>query len=259
MSVSSREELYTPEAAQDNTAPVCGKINECFDIRIPYSLRKELASVAFETPDVIVGSLGSEEQYKINLQKKFYYTQIFNIPKERLPVKYIALCRQKSLGEPGIRYYGEVEKQAVVKRKTIPVPMRRNNGEDDYYIFKVKRWISLYRPIEIKDEGVYNPKFTSLFLLKNCRMSYELFNIHSAEQYLLIYKLKRLFKGASVTGETEQREPILSIDRTYSVWEREGYFYFKGSSDKVIQIVSVSEFAKHPKYYFNLMKRKDEI
>ena len=78
-----------------------------------------------------------------------------------------------------------------VRRREIDFPMSRNNGDEEYYAFRIKEWKTLPTPIVVKDEWVNEPKFTSLFLLEHSQQSFELFNIHSEEEYrlgILIFK-----------------------------------------------------------------------
>ena len=47
----------------------------------------------------------------------------------------------------GIRYYGEVTYMKKVPRKEIKFPMSRNNGDEEYYAFRIKEWKTLPNPM----------------------------------------------------------------------------------------------------------------
>lgn len=223
---------------------------------LPREIETELAKVDWNVSNVLVGSLRSEEQFDINYSRKFYHVPASKVMTSRLPIRYVAMYRPKSWSDPGIRYYGEVTAASVVRRKEIPVPMRnRNNGEEPYYFFRVKRWNVLPAAIEVKEEGVYEPKYTNLFLLKNCRQSYELFHIHSEEQYRLVCELRRIFSDTSVNEKESGREQIIRIGTNDVIRAREGYFDLCGGSGEIIERIRITDYAKHPRLYFEKIKR----
>ena len=112
-------------------------------------------------------------------------------------------------------------------------------------------------PIAIKDEGVFKPKFTNIFLLQHCNQSYELFNIHSDEQYRLLYELKRMFGDASVNANA-QAEPVYQIDNGKSIWVHEGYFdILNENGDRLFDPpLRISDFSRHPRSYFGMIAKK---
>lgn len=223
---------------------------------LPKEIETEFAKADWNVSDVLVGSLRSEEQFDINYSRNFYHVPASKVMTSRLPIRYVAMYRPKSWCDPGIRYYGEVTAASVVRRKEIPVPMRnRNNGEELYYLFRVKKWNALPAAIEVKDEGVYEPKYTNLFLLRNCRQSYELFHIHSEEQYRLVCELRRIFSDASVNEKESGREQIIRIGTDHVVRAKEGYFDLCSGSGEIIERIRITDYAKHPRLYFEKIKR----
>ncbi len=140
------------------------------------------------------------------------------VERSRLPIHYIALYQSTRMfgNQAGIRYYGEVIEAKRLKRSEIKFPSKRQNGDELYYAFMVKNWIELPVAISVKDEGVYEPKFTNLFLIQHCNQSYELFHIHSEVQYRLLHELKRMFDNASINTNL-QSEPIYQLDSGKSV------------------------------------------
>ena len=123
-----------------------------------------------------------------------------------------------------------------------------------YYAFMVKEWIELPVAISVKDEGVYEPKFTNLFLVQHCSQSYELFHIHSEEQYRLLHELKRMFDNAAVNANA-QSEPIYQLDGGNSVWVHEGCFDILNENGERLfdPPLRISEFSRRPRYYFNMI------
>lgn len=214
------------------------------------SAEDDLLSVDWSVADVLVGSFRNERQYQINFDQKFYHTAERNVPPDKFPVRYIALYRPKAWANAGILYYGEVTDTTLVKRKRIPVPMTVNNGEEWYYCFKVTEWKALPAPIAVKGEGVYTPKYTHLFLLKNCRQSYELFNVHSVKQYWVACRLRQLFDGVF---DADNGETFVDLDERYRLRVGRGYFDVCDRDKPVLQRIRLAEAAKEPLYFFRLI------
>lgn len=218
---------------------------------LPRGIETKLAKVDWNVSDVLVGSFRNEEQFRINYEQKFYYAPASRVKTDKFPIHYIAMYRPKSWSNPGIRYFGEVTETATVKRKDIPVPMRnRNHGDELYYLFRIKEWKELSVPVDVKEEGVYEPKYTNLFLLKNCRQSYELFNIHSEEQYRLIYELRRIFNDTSVNESATNHEPVIQVDAEHVIWARGGFFDLCNGDGEIIERIRIADFAKRPRLFF---------
>lgn len=226
---------------------------------LPVGVESRLAQVEWSKKEVLVGSFGSMEQFDANIEKCFYYVPAKVFDRERLPIRYVALYQSLNMfkGDAGIKYYGEVLTTTKVKRKDIPVKMTRNNGEEIYYAFRVREWKTLPTPIVVKEEGVREPRYTNLFLLQHCTQSYELFNIHSEEQYRLLHELKRMFSDAAVNANA-QAEPIYQIDNGKSIWVHEGCFdILNENGERLFEPpLRISDFARHPRQYFHMIADK---
>ena len=227
---------------------------------LPVGIEKRLAKVDWSIKDVLVGSLGSVEQFKDNIERRYYFVPEEAIKDSALPIRYIALYQSNNKfgDDAGIQYYGEVSQMKRVQRKDIKFPTRRNNGEDWYYAFRIKEWKKLPVAISVKDDWVYGrPKFTNLFLLQHCSQSYELFNIHSDEQYRLLHELKRMFNDASINANA-QAEPIYQIENGKSIWVHEGCFdILNENGDRLFNPpLKISDFARHPRSYFSMIADK---
>ncbi len=153
---------------------------------LPRGIETKLKKVDWNVKDVLVGSIGSQEQLEINLRDRFYYVPAKHISQSDFPVRRVAIYQSAYNATPGIRYYADVLTTRKVKRKNIPVKMRSNNGEEDYYLFTVSAWKELKTPIAINTDIVKKPRFTNNFLLEHCESAYELFNVNSDEEYRLL-------------------------------------------------------------------------
>ena len=222
---------------------------------LPFGIEKRLSQVDWSRQDVLVGSFGSKEQFQDNLARNYYYVPAKHLDRNRLPIHHIALYQSTKMfgNDAGIRYYGEVIEAKRLKRGEIKFQTRRHNEDELYYAFLVKEWKELPVAISVKDEGVYEPKFTNMFLLQHCSQSYELFHIRSEEQYRLLYELKRVFESAEVNANA-QSEPIYQIEGGKSVWVHEGVFdILDENGNKLTSSLRISDFAHHPRQYFNLI------
>ena len=226
---------------------------------LPSGIEKRLSQVDWSLQDVLVGSFGSKAQFEDNLAKNYYYVPAKHLERTRLPIHHVALYQSSNMfgNDAGIRYYGEVIEAKILKRREIKFPSRRTNGDELYYEFVVKEWKKLPVAISVKDEGVYQPKFTNLFLIQHCKQSYELFHIHSEEQYRLLHELKRVFDNAEVNANANA-DPVYQIEGGKSIWVHEGYFDIINENgerlfDPPLRIV---DFSRHPRAYFNLIAEK---
>ena len=226
---------------------------------LPIGIEKRLSQVDWSRNDVLVGSLGSKEQFEDNLARNYYYVPAKYLDRNKLPIHYVALYQSTKMfgSEAGIRYYGEVIEAKRLKRGEIKFPTRRHNEDELYYAFMVKEWKKLPVEISVKDEGVYEPKFTNLFLIQHCNQSYELFHIHSEAQYRLLHELKRMFDNATVNANA-QSDPIYQLDGGKSVWVHEGCFDILNENGERLfdPPLRISEFSRHPRAYFNLIADK---
>lgn len=101
---------------------------------LPRGIEEKLAVVDWKKRDVLIGTFRSRKQFDICFGKNFYYIPVKQIPDERLPIHYVALYQTKNkFGiDAGIRYYGEVLRTAIVRRKIsrkfrLPMRMQKNS------------------------------------------------------------------------------------------------------------------------------------
>ncbi len=200
--------------------------------------------------DVLVGSIRSDEQLQINLSEKFYYVPARYVSPSSLPVKYVAIYQSVYNCESGIRYYAQVLETQKIKRADIKVRMSRNNGDEDYYLFKVDEWKTLDRPISAVSETVKEPRLTSSFLLFHCESTYELFCVRNADEYRLLCELKQMLMQVSQgipCGKTY-------IDNLCSVTYKGGYFKIFDRKGKTVSKYPTTAFQKNPKDTFAHIK-----
>ncbi len=112
--------------------------------------------------EVLIGTVKNKAQLEVNLNEKFYHIPEAVVPKNLLPVDYVALyLSAKSFGEGEILYYGKVSGINLVKRGEITsIPAR--NPEMMYYKFDIEEWKKLPKPIVRENGGIYTKAFTSL-------------------------------------------------------------------------------------------------
>lgn len=222
---------------------------------LPRGIEERLAKVDWSVRDLMVGSLGSVAQFDDNIKRRYYYVPAKYIKDSDLPIRYIALYQSKNRFKEyaGIRYYGEVTYMQKVKRKDIDFPMSRNNGDELYYAFRIKEWKTLSTPIAVKDEWVNEPKFTSLFLLEHCQQSFELFNIHSEEEYRLMVEINKAFDNLS-TATTDNNSTVYRINDTHAVIVADGNFTITNNNGDILGSISISNFARSPRAGFNKVK-----
>ena len=222
---------------------------------LPRGIEERLAKVDWTVRDVMVGSLGSVAQFDDNIRRKYYYVPAKYINDTALPIHYVALYQSKNRFKEyaGIRYYGEVTYMKKVKRKDIDFPMSRNNGEELYYAFRIKDWTTLPTPIAVKDEWVNEPKFTSLFLLEHSQQSFELFNIHSKEEYRLMVEINKAFDNLS-TSTTDNNSAVYRINDCHSVIVADGSFTITNDNGDILGAISISNFARSPRSGFRKLK-----
>lgn len=220
-------------------------------LEIPDELEKRLLEVDWSVQDVLVGSVASREQFKDNYKRLYYYVPAAYLD-GREPVRYIALYQLTKMfgNEAGIRYYGEIINTKRLKRRKIKFPSRHRNGDAIYYAFLVNEWKRLPNEIQVKDEGVYGPRFTNLFLLQNSNQSYELFSINSETEYRLLYALKLIYSNAVKT----KSECVFKVGNN-TVSARDGFIdILDENNEKLITpSIKISEFSRRPRYYFNLI------
>lgn len=207
-----------------------------------------LSQVNWEENDVLVGSFGSEEQFRHNLAKKYYYAPERHFDPTCFPIRYVALYQSAHFAESGICYYGEVKAIRRVKRKKIRFGVRKRNGEEDYYLFRVKEWKRLSSPIQIQDEGVFAPKYTNLFLLMRSRKTYELFHLRSEREYRTYHQLFRWLAYASDCLSEREYYPM---EGGKYLWVHDGRFDILNEDQRMMLSISVQDFLQHPTQYLD--------
>lgn len=114
--------------------------------------------------EVLIGTVKNIEQFNVNYNEKFYHMPEAVIPKNMLPVKFIALYfPYGTFGDKNgcIKYYGKVKEMKLIKRAEI-TSLPSKNPEMMYYKFEIEEWLELKKPIIREVGGVYTKAFTSL-------------------------------------------------------------------------------------------------
>ena len=219
---------------------------------LPAGTEEKLAKVDWTVKDVLIGSVRNESQYDYCIQNLFYYVPADQIPEDRFPIRYVAMYLSRRASRPGIHCYGTVIRTEKVRRKDISFPSPNPHQDRLYYRFTVKEWTRLKESIVYRDDRVYQPRFTNLFLLENSSETYELFNIHSEEQYRLLTEMKRAFSGFAM--DTQQDEPVFRINEKRTIWAHEGCFELVNETGEVIGQFSFESFKSSPRRTFERMK-----
>ena len=144
-----------------------------------------------------------------------------------------------SLGEKGIRYYGEVTKTSAVKRRDIrEIP---KNSDEAYYRFEIKEWKELNIPLVAKEVRDF-PFFTNMFLLQHCPDVPDL-HISSEEEYRLYIEVRRLANDAS--GNETDAEPGFKYDDKTIIMENGDIVVLKDGTK--IEQISIETFMRKPR------------
>lgn len=223
---------------------------------VPRGTEERLAKVDWSVRDVMVGSLGSVAQFDDNIKRRYYYVPAKYIKDSDLPIHYIALYQSKNRFKEyaGIRYYGEVTYMKKVPRREIDFPMSRNNGDEQYYAFRIKEWKTLPTPITVKDEWVNEPKFTSLFLLEHSQQSFELFNIRSEEEYRLMVEIRKAFDNLKAYASAENTT-VYRVNDENTIIVQGGSFTITNINGDILDSIPISMFSRSPRSGFNRLKR----
>lgn len=210
---------------------------------LPRGIEEKLAVVDWKKRDVLIGTFRSRKQFDICFGKNFYYIPVKQIPDERLPIHYVALYQTKNkFGiDAGIRYYGEVLRTAIVRRKNIKeIPLTHANAEELYYRFVIRRWDMLERGIEPKEHG-FPCDYTNMFLLQHSEYIPELL-IESEEKYRFYAELKRSVKHAEINKDAD------NIGFEYG----DVHFIFTDGNilaikeGRIVEKRAISDFARRP-------------
>lgn len=159
---------------------------------LPTGIEDRMAKVDWNSREVLIGTLRSNAQFQECKEKNFYYIPANLIKDENLPIHYVALFQTPRIftDKAGIHYYGEVLRTTLIRRKNIlAAPPTKGDPDKLYYVFKIKEWIPLVKPILPKESGFVH-EFTNMFLMENVEYVPELL-LRSEEEYRFYTELKR--------------------------------------------------------------------
>lgn len=219
---------------------------------LPRGIEEKLAVVDWDKRDVLIGTFRSRQQFETCFDKNFYYIPVKQVTDDRLPIHYVALYQTKNkFGEDaGIRYYGEVLRTSIVRRKNIKeVPLTHANGEEPYYRFAVRKWEKLDSTIKPKEHG-FPCDYTNLFLLQHSEFVPELL-IESEEKYRFYTELKRSVSYAEINKD------VANIGFEYGDVQ---YVFSEGDilaikNGKIAEKALITEFSKKPAEVFRRMQK----
>ena len=223
-------------------------------ITIPQGIYNKLSAVDFKIRDALAGSFGSRKQFEDNLSRNYYYVPAKYLDEEKVSaLRYIALFQSKSMfgGNGRIEYYGEITVAKHLCRREIRFPMRRDNGDEMYYAFAVSEWKRLSPPISATFEIVNEPKLTSFFLLQNSTQTYELFGIGSAQQYILLHELRRMYSEAQ-NASSEHFEALCGLNNGKALRINGKYIEVidENGNSLIAPPITLSDFARDPRRCF---------
>ncbi len=166
---------------------------------LPRGIEEKLKKVDWESRDVLIGDFRDASYLDTFLEHRFYHIPVAQVRDENLPVRYIALYQSGRLfgARSGIRYYGEVKNCTRVRRREIPFLPKES--DEWYYLFEVKEWKNLSKPIAIKERGM-GRHFTNMFLLEHSSEAPEL-AIRSEAEYRLFSELKRAMNSTEINDD----------------------------------------------------------
>lgn len=171
-----------------------------------FKLRKLKAGENLEH-EVLIGTVKSQKQFEVNYSEKFYHIPAAVVPKNMLPVEYIALYLPAGTfgDEDGcIRFYGKICGAEIIKREEIENIPSVNYGMD-YYRFEVEEWKRLEFPIIRECGGIYAKAFTSLEKLLSAK---KLSDIVDTE-YAVAKKIRRSgFKPEETERIEVTKDPV---------------------------------------------------
>lgn len=208
---------------------------------LPRGIKDKLAKTDWSVRDVLVGALRNKIQLEICLNNKFYHIPVARIKESDLPVHYVAIYQSINLfgRAAGIRYYGEVTKTSVVKRRDIEeIP---KNSDEPYYLFEVKEWKERNIPLVAKEIRDF-PFLTNMFLLQHCSDVPDL-HISSEEEYRLYTELRRLANDASI-NETDAEAGFKYNDRNVMM---ENGNILVAKDGTIVDRISIETFMRKPR------------
>lgn len=216
---------------------------------LPRGIEDKLAKIDWNQRDVLVGALRNRAQLDTCLKHKFYHIPASKIKDADLPIHYVAIYQSINIfgREAGIRYYGEVTKTSVVKRRDIrEIP---KNSDEAYYRFEIKEWKELNVPLTAKEVRDF-PFFTNMFLLQHCPDVPDL-HIGSEEEYRLYTEVRRLANDTSV-NETDA-EPGFKYDDKTIIMENGDIVVLKDGTK--IEQISIETFIRKPRESMRMIAR----
>ncbi len=164
---------------------------------LPLPMTEDPDRASWDKRDVMIGTVRSEEQLQYNLKEHCYYVPGKFLPRERLPLSYIALFDWDEEGQPAIRLWSRVLTHKELPRGEIPVAMRPyTEATERYDYFTVEPWRKLPHRLSIGDIQRGKPLFTRSFLLEHCQNAWELFLPDSPESYRLLVAMRMLLDQA---------------------------------------------------------------
>ena len=89
--------------------------------------------------EVLIGTVKNKKQFEVNFAEKFYHIPEAVVPKNMMPVEYVALYLPAGTfgDEDGcIRFYGKISATKIVKREEI-TSIPSNNPNIMYYKFNI--------------------------------------------------------------------------------------------------------------------------
>ncbi|MBQ3530753.1 MAG: hypothetical protein IJA05_02390 [Oscillospiraceae bacterium] len=157
--------------------------------------------------EVLIGTVKSKKQFEINFSEKFYHIPEAVVPKNMMPVEYIALYLPSGTfgDEDGcIRYYGKVSETKIVKRGEI-ASLPSKNPEMSYYKFEIEEWKKLEFPIIRECGGIYAKAFTSLEKLLSAKKLSDIVNT----EYAVAKKIRHCgFKPEELDKIETSKDPV---------------------------------------------------
>lgn len=229
---------------------------------MPKGIEARLAKVDWEKRDVLVGSISSKKQLDVILKDNYYYVPKSSMPSEKHQASYVALYQSYRLygKNAGILYYGEITNYDIRKRKDINDLPGRTNPHELCYYYEIDEWKTLDTKIEFEEEWVYKPRYTNLFLLKNCCKTFELFNIRNEEDFRLVSELRRIQKNIEI--KDNPKELFVKFNESISVYNDEDYIYVYLDGETKLK-KSTKLFSDYPSEIFreirDLIEKKESV
>lgn len=217
---------------------------------LPRGIEDKLAKTDWNRREVLVGALRNRGQLETCLKHKFYHVPAARISEPDLPIHYVAIYQSINLfgKEAGIRYYGEVIRCSLVKRRQISeIP---KNSDEWYYRFEVKEWKEMNVPLVAKEIRDF-PFFTNMFLLQHCSEVPDL-RIKTEEEYRLYTELKRLSQDSEINDE-ENMNGFRYNDKIIVLENGKIQVVEAG---QVVEQITVDSFARKPSAAFDILKKK---